>query len=205
MISGNEVGIRERVRLFKFEDVYDLVDPVTGETVGEARERLSTILKFARLIIGKRVLPMEIGIRHAGSAAPVATISKGFTFWRAKVEIRDAGGTVLGVLQAPVLSLFKYFRLLSETGEEIGKVEGNLIGWEFTITGRDGAPLGTVAKKWAGMARELLTSADRYVVRLDGEARTSRPLKTLVIAAAIAIDAVFKEGGSRTAIGELSD
>ncbi len=139
MIAGNAVRIREHVRMFKFGDVYDLCDPGSGEVIGEAREKLSLGIKIARLLMSKRMLPVAIDLTVNGTTAPVATIRKGFTFWRARVEIRDATGTVLGILRAPVLSLFKYFDILSETGEKIGGVKGNLIGWNYSIEGAGGS------------------------------------------------------------------
>ncbi len=205
MITPNVIGIREHARILKFGDVYDLWDPVTGAVIGEARERMSLLLKLGRMFMSKRVLPVGIDITLAGMPGAVATIRKGWTFWRAKVEIRGADGGLLGVLQAPVLSLFTYFNILSEAGEKIGGVKGNLMGWNYTIEGARGELLGTVGKQWAGIAREVFTSADRYVVGIEPPAQQNANLKTLVIATAIAIDSVFKESGGRTALGAFGE
>jgi uncharacterized protein YxjI len=49
--------------------------------------------------------------------------------------------------------------------------------------------MGTVTKKWGGLGRELFTSADNYVI----EVKESGAANALLIAAALAIDIVFKE------------
>ena len=53
----------------------------------------------------------------------------------------------------------------------------------------NGGEMGTVTKKWGGLGRELFTSADNYVI----EVKESGAANALLIAAALAIDIVFKE------------
>jgi hypothetical protein len=50
-----------------------------------------------------------------------------------------------------------------------------------------------VTKKWAGIGRELLTSADNYVVSISEEMQQKAVAKILLLAAALAIDIVYKE------------
>ena len=47
--------------------------------------------------------------------------------------------------------------------------------------------------KWGGMAKELFTSADTYIVSLSEQTAESRIATILLLAAALAIDIVFKE------------
>ena len=54
--------------------------------------------------------------------------------------------------------------------------------------------LARVTKKWAGLGKELFTSADNYIVALsDSEVHSDRQA-ALLLAAGLAIDTVFKEG-----------
>lgn len=51
-------------------------------------------------------------------------------------------------------------------------------------------------KTWAGWAKERFTKADNYVVQTHGP--LDEPLRSLVIAAALAIDMELKQRGEQT-------
>jgi hypothetical protein len=54
--------------------------------------------------------------------------------------------------------------------------------------------LAYVTKKWAGLGRELFTSADNYVIAItDLNSANSPAAAALLLAAGLAIDIVFKE------------
>ena len=57
----------------------------------------------------------------------------------------------------------------------------------------DGIELGQVTKKWAGIGNELFTSADNYIVSIDDRLADQPVARTLLLAAALAIDIVYKE------------
>ena len=48
-----------------------------------------------------------------------------------------------------------------------------------------------VTKKWAGVGKELFTSADNYIISINGEPDES--INTLLLAAGLAIDTIYKE------------
>jgi Scramblase len=56
-----------------------------------------------------------------------------------------------------------------------------------------GRELGTVTKKWAGIGKELFTSADTYLIALSDAAPSGANQVALLLAAGLAIDVVFKE------------
>lgn len=53
--------------------------------------------------------------------------------------------------------------------------------------------LASVSKKWAGLGKELFTSADNYVLRIADEVPKDSPLRLLLLAAVLCIDMVLKE------------
>jgi hypothetical protein len=53
--------------------------------------------------------------------------------------------------------------------------------------------LGRVSKQWGGMAREMFTSADNYVVGVSDAVAGDNNTKILMLAAALTIDMVLKE------------
>ena len=74
----------------------------------------------------------------------------------------------------------------------MAEVKGDWKGWNFKFIGQDGREIGTVTKKWAGIGKELFTSADNYIIALnDGSSHANAG--ALLLAAGLAIDIVYKE------------
>ena len=68
-------------------------------------------------------------------------------------------------------------------------MKGDWKGWNFKFLDSAGQEMVVVTKKWAGLGKELFTSADDYIVEIkEGTANNA-----LLLAAAIAIDTGFKE------------
>ena len=72
-------------------------------------------------------------------------------------------------------------------------MKGDWKGWNFKFISQDGRELGTVTKKWAGIGRELFTSADNYMIALNDTGDGQAAASALLLAAGLAIDIVFKE------------
>jgi uncharacterized protein YxjI len=102
-------------------------------------------------------------------------------------------GQQLGYFRAKVLTIGPAFRIFDMQDREIGGVKGDWKGWNFQLLGPGGEELGRVTKKWAGLARELFTTADTYVIALSDAAAGLRDVAQLLLAAGLAIDTVFKE------------
>ena len=84
------------------------------------------------------------------------------------------------------------FRL--ETGDQqVGLIHAeNLQAWDFHIQDATGGEIARITKTWAGWAKERFTKADNYVVEIHRPLQ--EPLRSLVIAAALAVDLALKQG-----------
>ena len=51
--------------------------------------------------------------------------------------------------------------------------------------------IGNITKKWAGIGKELFTSADNYIIALNHEPAPEKAI--LLLAAGLAVDTVYKE------------
>lgn len=193
LFSRRQYVVKERVAVLKLTDTYDLLDPETQQVIGTAQDEPGTALKYARLLVKKGFLPTTINIYESGVASPSLTLSKGVTFLRAVVKVRDAGGRELGFFRSKLFSLGGGFFLHSPDGQQIGEVKGDWKGWNFRFLDAGGRELGVVTKKWAGLGKELFTSADTYAIALDPSAASDQDLSALLLAAGLAIDTVFKE------------
>lgn len=191
MLDRRTFVVKERVAFLKLSDTYDILDAESGATIGIAQERISGLVKTLRLLLGKRLLPTTVVIAEHEGGAPLITLSRGPTFIRALVKVTDASGNQLGVLRSKFFSIGGGFFVLGAGGETVGEVKGNLVGWNFQFLS-GGRKVGTIAKKWAGLGKELFTNADTYVVAIE-DPKATASLTALILASGIAIDTVFKE------------
>ena len=191
MLDKRTYFVREHVGFMKLHEAYDILDPETGDVIAEAREEASSFRKFLKLFMNKTMLPFEIVLTDA-SGKKILTIRRGFTFLRSRVEVYDAADQLLGTFQQKLFSIGGRFKVLDAQGVEVAELKGNLIGWDFKFLDIQGNELGRVTKKWAGVGKELFTTADNYVVTLSEEVD---PVGTgpLLLAAALCVDMVLKE------------
>ncbi len=82
------------------------------------------------------------------------------------------------------------FRVFTSDGREVALVKGDWKGWNFRFLSGE-TELGVVTKKWAGFGKELFTSADNYIISINGE--PDGTINILLLAAGLAIDTVLKE------------
>jgi uncharacterized protein YxjI len=185
--------IRERVALVKLKDTYDILDPATQQPIGIAKEEPPGWAIALRLLLNKRMLPTVVSIYEQEGGPPALTIRRPFTFLRAVVSVFDREGHKLGHFRSKLFSLGGGFWVHDALDQQVAEVRGDWKGWSFRFLGRDGRELGVVTKKWAGIGKELFTSADSYVVSLKEDARPDPDTRALLLAAGLAIDVVFKE------------
>ncbi len=192
MLDKRTYFVREHVGFMKLHEAYDILDPETGEVIAEAREEASPFRKILKLFMSKTMLPFEVVLTDAASGNKILTIRRGFTFLRSRVEVYDAANQLLGTFQQKLFSIGGRFKILDAQGVEVAELKGNLIGWDFKFTDLQGNELGRVTKKWAGIGKELFTTADNYVVTLSEDVD---PVGTgpLLLAAALCVDMVLKE------------
>jgi uncharacterized protein YxjI len=185
--------VREHVGFAKLTDTFDILDPTTRATIGVAKEEPPGWAKWLRLLVNKRLMPTTVNVYEDGSQAPVLSLQRSVTFLRAKVHVREAGGKPMGYLKSKLFSLGGAFLIFDTQDQQVAELQGDWKGWDFKFLGKDGRQLGTVSKKWAGLGKEFFTSADNYVIALEEGVGANRALATLLLAAGLAVDIVFKE------------
>lgn len=193
LLERPEFFIREHVGFMKLHDVYDILDPKTQVKIGEAREEISGFMKFCRMLVNKAMLPTTIEVvmmDEAERETPVFSIRRGFTLFRPRIDVFDTEGNCLGYLRSKMFSLGGAFRVFTPDDQEIALVKGDWKGWNFRFLAGD-TVLGIVSKEWAGIGKELFTSADNYMISLHGE--PDAHLSLLLLAAGLSIDMVLKE------------
>ena len=184
--------VKERVGFVKLTDTYDIFDPATGQQIGIAKEEPSPLAKYLRLVIGKKLMPTTVNFYESEGGRVVMSIHRGVALFRPRVDVTRDGHS-LGTFQAKAFSLGGAFRVFNPQGQEVALIQGDWKGWNFVMKSGTGEELGRVTKKWAGIGKELFTTADNYVIDLAPRAASDKNTAPLLLAAGIAIDTVFKE------------
>ena len=193
MFDRKTLLVKERVGFLRFVDTFDIHDPLTGAQIGIARENTSILLKLLRLLINKRLLPTRVEVRERDDTPVLMTLRRGASILSARVRVLDAMGTEIGLFKSKLFSLGGGFRVLDAEQQQIADVKGDWKGWNFRFLAPDGGELGRVTKKWGGLGKELLTSADNYIIALAEDRQLPRNTAMLLLAAGLAIDIVYKE------------
>jgi uncharacterized protein YxjI len=189
LLDRRTIFVREHVGLLKLSGVYDLIDPETKEKIGIAQEKLSGFQKFLRLLVKKAMLPTRVEIASGEGQPALLVLTRGFTFLRSKVSVFDGAGTPIGYMRSKLFSFGGGFHVFSNDHQRFAEVKGDWKGWNFRLLDVTGSEMGIVTKKWAGLGRELFTNSDQYII----EVKESSASNALLLAAALAIDIVFKE------------
>ncbi len=192
MLDRKTFLVRERVGFLKLTDTFDILEPSSGRALGTATETISPVMKVARLLINKRLLPTTVEVRTSQPDRVVLSIRRAGLL-RSTVTVNDASGKVIGSFKSKIFSLGGGFHVLDATGRPVAEIKGDWKGWNFRLLNSSGVEIGKVTKQWAGIGKELFTSADNYVIALD-ETRDLPPgTSALLLAAGLAIDIVYKE------------
>lgn len=106
-----------------------------------------------------------------------------------RTSLRAPDGSPIGAIRADRTT--RHYSFLDPSDTVVGGMVGDLSLRRFEVSDPDGVKIAMVRKKWAGVATELLTRADRYTV--DVTRQVPDPLRTLVAMSAIVIDLLIYE------------
>jgi uncharacterized protein YxjI len=185
----NEYFIDERVGFFKFTNQYKIYNNM-GVNIGIIKQVMPAGQKILRLFLNKSMLPFRLEICDADNHL-LGTIYRGWTFWMSKIILKDGNGQSLGLIKQKFKLFKSKFDILDESGNKMIEVNGDWKAWNFSITDAQGREVGSITKKWAGVAKEFFTTADKYIVTVNSPADQQQ--KTRVLAIAITMDMLLKE------------
>ena len=190
--DSNQFLIKEHINMFKVSNSYDIFDLTSGKKILESHEeKLGFFTKIFRYTDYKRMTPFEIQVRDLEGDL-IIEVSRSINLMRANIKVHKAGGELIGSFRQQLFSVGGQFAVLDKNDKEICMLTGKWTGWEFKFASKT-QEYAQVTKKWAGIGKELLTTADNYVLNIDRAVDKSLDLKRLILAAVICIDMVFKE------------
>ena len=192
ILEKNLYLFKEHVGFLKAHNNYDIYDPESKEMILHCREKnLNAFYKIVRLFRNyKRMTPFEIEIKGLDDKK-ILKVKKGFSFFLSKIQVFDENDSLVGIFKQR-LSFNTNFDMLDKREKLVCNLKGNFIGWNFKFL-RGDTEVGLVTKKWAGIGKEMFTSADNYILEIKNKVEKDSPLRLLILAAVICIDMVIKE------------
>ncbi|MBT3362991.1 MAG: oxidoreductase [Chloroflexi bacterium] len=195
MLNRKTYFIREHAGIMKLNNTFDILDPETQEQIGIAKEKRGGAAKILRFFVNKKNLPTKIfvyeGDNYEDDSKLLFYMQRGFYLFRSSINIYDANHNLLGWFKSKMLTLGGAFTVYDAAGSQVARIKGDWKGWNFVFLDNMENEIGTVTKKWAGMGKELFTTADNYMIALNQESAPDKAI--LLLAAGLAIDTVYKE------------
>lgn len=192
LLDLDRLVVSQKAKLVELTNEYGVFDE-EGTRVGSIRqEGQSALRKVARLVSSvDQFMTHRLGVYDV-NGSKVLELVRPRKFLKSRIEVSDGQGMPVGtILQENVMGK-KRFRLDGAGGEVVGAINAeNWRAWDFRILDVGGKEVGRITKKWHGAARELFTTADKYLVEVDREVQG--PLRLLAMASAAGIDTALKQ------------
>ncbi len=192
LLKQNLFFIKEHVGMFKAANNFDIYNPDTQELIMTCREeQLGGFTKLLRFTDYKRMTPFHVEIKSA-SGEKVLTVKRGVSIFLSNVEVLDENDHLVGRFKQKFFSIGGKFDVLDVSDNVVCTLKGKWTSWDFKfMQGND--ELAGVSKKWAGLGKELFTTADNYMLSINETVRKDEPTRILIVAAVMCIDMVLKE------------
>jgi hypothetical protein len=185
--------VNQKAKLIEVNAEYAVYDQ-HGQQIGAVREVGQSFMKKAMAV------PAD-GITHRLQVVDLngrvlIALTRPAKIFRSKVFVRDANGAEIGQIVQKNIGIFGKIRFVLESGgQSLGSINGEgWDAWDFSVQDATGNEIARITKTWAGLAKEMFTKGDNYVVQIHRP--LDEPLRSLVIAAALAVDTALKQGSN---------
>lgn len=185
----NTFVIDEKVTFFEFSKNSYQVFNDNAEKVAQINQKITVWEQILRVLIDKKRLPFILEIKDSENDLQ-AVISRGWTFGMSNIKILNNNNSEIGTIKRK-FSLKPTFIISDVSGKAISQITGDYYAWDFEIKDASGRVIGSINKKWTGFAKELFSSADKYIVKIDPD-YTDKIGRILILSSAIAIDMILK-------------
>ena len=192
VLNQNAFFVKEHVGVFKASNSYDILNPETQELLMTCREEnLGMFTKIFRFTDYKRMTPFDIEVKDA-SGRLIVRVKRGISIFVSTVEVFDSNEMLIGKFKQKFFSIGGKFDVQDASGQILCTLKGKWTSWDFKFAS-DTVEYATVTKKWAGLGKELFTTADNYVLTINDNAPKDSVIRKLILAAVMCIDMVLKE------------
>lgn len=192
ILQTNLYFVKEQVGMFKAANNYDIFDPNNNQKILECREpNLGIFSKIFRFTDYKRMTPFHVEV-STPEGQKVLTVKRGFSLILSKVQVLDENDQPVGYFKQKLFSIGGKFDVLDVNEKVVCTLRGKWTSWDFRFMQGE-TELASVSKKWAGLGKEMFTSADNYMLSIQSEVPAQDKKRILILAAVMCIDMVLKE------------
>ncbi len=192
VLNQNNFFVKEHIGMFKASNSYDILNPETQELLMTCREdNLGIFTKIFRFTKYKKMTPFDIEVKIA-SGQTVVRVKRGVSIFVSTVEVFDENNLLIGKFAQKFFSIGGKFDVLDANGNLVCKLTGEWTSWDFRFAS-DTTEYARVAKKWAGLGKEMFTTADNYMLTINETTPKEGTMRKLIVAAVMCIDMVLKE------------
>ncbi|UVH59161.1 phospholipid scramblase family protein [Variovorax paradoxus] len=191
-LRNNLFFIKEHVGIFKAANNYDIFDPNSQQKILECREpNLGFFSKLLRFTDYKRFTPFDVVV-STPEGQKVLSVKRGVSIFLSKVQVLDGNDQVVGSFRQKLFSIGGKFDVLDAQEQIACTLKGKWTSWDFRFV-QGSTEFAAVSKKWAGLGKELFTTADNYMLSIDPGVPANDARRLLIVAAVMCIDMVLKE------------
>jgi uncharacterized protein YxjI len=192
LYEARALMVSQKAKLIELTNEYDVLDPATGVLLARVVEVGQSGLKKVVRFLGNydQFFTHRLEVRDP-SGAVLLQMTRPAKLFKSRMQIADGNGTPIGeIVQDNVFGKKRFG--FSVGGAIIGGIRAeNWRSWDFAIEDGNGTEVGRINKKWAGVGRELFTTADNYQVLIHHE--LPFPLRLMVLASAVTVDTALKQ------------
>lgn len=186
----------EAISGFETKNNYTIKD-AQGRDLCTAREEIDSC---ARNCWGRN-RPLELQVKDMNGREimlimrPLDCTSCGFSCCLQSTEVEAPPGNLVGFIEQEFSVLTPTFLLKNKLGETALRIKSPLLTCgdvEFQVLSGDGATqVGTISKKWSGLAKEALTDAENFSIEFPMDLDVK--MKATTLGACFLIDFMFFE------------
>ena len=161
VLAKNNFFVKEHVGMFKAANNYDIYNPENQDLIMNCREnKLGFFTKLLRFTDYKRMTPFNVEVTTP-SGEKILTVKRGVSLILSTVNVYDENEKLVGKFKQKLFSIGGKFNVLDPEEKILCKLKGKWTSWDFKFI-KDNSEYGHVSKKWAGLGKEMFTTADNY-------------------------------------------
>ncbi len=183
--------VNQKAKLLEISAEYAIFNQ-EGNQIGAVRQVGQSMIKKVVRVVSSLDQFMTHSFQVVDMAGNVQlALTRPAKLVKSKVEIRDAQGTIVGLVQQENMVGKIRFGLMVG-GQRIGSINAeNWRAWNFSIQDAGGNEVARITKTWEGLAKTLFTTADNYVVQIHQA--LPEPMRSMVVASALCVDTALKQ------------
>jgi len=184
--------VRESTGILKASYDYDIIDPETEQMILQCREHnMGSFTKMLRFTDLRRTTPFDFTVTTADGET-LMRVSRRIPVFSSRVRVVDSEDVPLGGFVLRPFSISGTFDVLDATGIRVCRLKGGVTGRRFSFLAPDGIELARVERKWAGVGKELFSSASDYMLQIDEAVPGAGTTRHLILASVLCIGMVLK-------------